>query len=59
MLNGAVTDSYTIALSSFGVLSQGEIVDRLSAALRSMEGIDPEGAERIGEFLKEEGLDIQ
>jgi len=57
--NGSPIDSYAIALASFGVLSQGEIIDRLSAALSSMEAADPEGAERIGEFLKEEGLDIQ
>ncbi len=57
--DGSPIDSYTIALTSFGVLPQGEIIDRLSAALSSMEATDPEGAERIGEFLKEEGLDIQ
>ena len=57
--DGSPIDSYTIALSSFGVFSQEEIIARLSAALRSMEATDPEGAERIGEFLKEEGLDIQ
>ena len=56
---GSPIDTYTISLSSFGVFSQGEIIARLSAALSSMEASDPEGAERIGEFLKEEGLDIQ
>ena len=57
--DGSPIDTYAIALASFGVLSQGEIIARLSAALSSMEASDPEGAERIGEFLKEEGLDIQ
>jgi len=57
--DGSPIDTYAIALSSFGVFSQEEIIDRLSAALSSMEATDPEGAERIGEFLREEGLDIQ
>jgi len=56
--DGSPLDSYTIALSSFGTLTEEEIVDRLSAALHSMEAADPEGAGWIRRFLKDEGLDI-